>query len=185
MSAQNVYPGQGFLHTLVPLKGWYRESALDAAGYLTSDVNINSDNSPAVSGLVVHGEDIVTRTDPYSGLTTGGPGTLGFEMGCGPGDGVPMTLWSGPGEPDVSNPGVIPGVANAGSTDYPPDFGTVLPRMTNQNLVALVHTGAYEIETTEVDADQTYTGGQALRAVTSNTNANAGSRAGVQAADAC
>lgn len=166
-------PGQAFHHSLKPLKGWYEDSAIDAAGKLTSNVNIGGTGLPAVRGLIVHAASMQSETDPYGG-TTSGPQLYGFEMGCGPAQGIPMILWTPPTDPDVYNPGVPTGVPVYGTTSEIAEWGSVLPSISGGNLVALVLTGAYELETTEFDTAQTYATGQGLRAVTSNTDANAG-----------
>ena len=174
MSAAYTYPGQAFDHTLQTLKGWYRESSLDAEVAISSNVNINSTNEPVYPGMVVHPVSVNAAIAPYGTGGGTGPGTFVVEMGCGTGMGMPMWLWSGANDPDVSNPGVIPGDPVYGTTARPPQFISVLPRVTNQNLVALVSSGGYEVETTEYDSAQTYAPGEGLRTVTSNTNANAG-----------
>lgn len=172
-----AYAGQNFRNTLNPLKGWYRESALDAEVTPSSNVNLNSAAAPLTSGLCLHATGANANTDPYGGAING-PGTLVVEMGCGPTHGVPMFLWPGSTDPDVSNPGTIPGDPVYGSTANPPDWIPVLPVVPTgtaiTNMVALVATGTYELETTEYDTAQTYTAGQPLRSVTSNTLANGG-----------
>jgi hypothetical protein len=174
-----VYPGQAFDHTLTPLKGWYRESALDAEVALSSNVNIGSAAIPATAGICVHATDHGARSpyEVYGGAMTG-PQTLIVELGCGPTHGMPMFLWTNSTDPDVYNPGVISGVPAYGNTTYPADFYSVFPPIAGStvptNLVALVASGGYELETTEYDADQTYASGQPLRAVTSNTDTNGG-----------
>jgi hypothetical protein len=172
-----TYPGQAFDHTLVPLKGWYRESALDVECTPSSNVNINSASAPVTSGLCIHGTNVNANTDVYGGQING-PGTVIFEMGCGPTHGVPYFTWPNSTDPDISNPGTIPGDPVYGSTAHPPDWIPVLPTVPTgtavTNMVALVGTGGYELETTEYDTAQTYVVGQPIRAVTSNTLANAG-----------
>ena len=173
-----AYPGQAFDKAMVPLKGWYRETALDMEVAFSSNVNIGSNNTPATPGLCVHLTDVNASVDFYGGTTTG-PGTGVVEMGCGAGHGVPLFLWTGQSEPDVYNPGVTAGVPAYGNSTYgPPDHISVFPPVSGGtvpiNLVALVAIGAYELETTEFDTDQTYAAGNGLRAVTDNTNANAG-----------
>lgn len=174
MSSNYVYPGQAYAHTLTALKGWYEYGALDVEIAIGSNVNIGSVGTPPASGLVLHGVSVNANTDFYGGQING-PGTVVAEMGCGAVHGLPYYLWPGANDPDVSNPGVPPGVAVYGDTTYgPPDQVPALPSATNQNMVALVATGGYELETTEFDTAQTYTPGLYLRAVTSNTLANAG-----------
>lgn len=175
MSSNYTYPGQSYAHTLTALKGWYRETALDAEVKPTTNVNIGSAGLPLQSGLTVHAVGVGTYTDPYGGAISG-PSTFTVEMGCGSDQGLPIFLWSGSNEPDITNPGVPAGTSAFGDSTYgPPDFGAVFPGQTGtENMAALVGSGAYELETTEFDTDQTYAPGQYLRTVTSNTSANAG-----------
>ncbi len=168
-----VYPGQAFDHTLQALKGWYRETALDAEVALSSNVNIGGNATPATAGLVVHGTDLTNNSDAYGSPMTG-PKSFVVEMGCGPAHGMPMYLMSRPTDPDVYNPGTVAGDPVYGTANRPADFFPVFPAIQNQKLNALIASGAYELETTEYDTAQTYATGQPLRAVTSNTDANAG-----------
>lgn len=168
-----TYPGQNADHALTPLKGWFRETALAVEGTIGSNVNIGGVATPPCSGLVVHGVSVNANTDPYGGLFNG-PGFLVFEMGCGAAQGPPIFLWPNSFDPDISNPGVIPGDPAYGTVSRPPDFISVLPKVSGQNMTGLVGLGAYELETTEFDTAQTYTVGNGLRTVTSNTDANAG-----------
>lgn len=173
-----TYPGQAFDHTLQALKGWYQEYSLDAEVKFSSSVNIASTGLPATPGLVVHAVSWESNSNPYGGSMTG-PKNIVVEMGCGAAHGVPMFLWSRPTDPDVYNPGTPTGVPPYGTTAYPADFYPVLPAIVNgsnsgQLMNALVALGGYELETTEYDHDQTYTAGNGLRSVTSNTDANAG-----------
>lgn len=175
MSSAYTYPGQAYAHTLTALKGWYRESALDAECKLTPNVNLNSTGNPVVSGLVAHSVGVNANADPYGGVVNG-PGTFQIEMGCGTDMGLPLWLWPGQNEPDISNPGVPAGTSAAGDATYgPPDFLSVFPGQTgNENMPALVSSGGYEVETTEFDTTQTYLVNQYLRTVTSNTDINGG-----------
>jgi len=168
-----TYPGQAYDHTLLALKGWYREMALDAEVAIGSNVNLNSTSAPVTMGLVVHAVSVNAALSPYGESITG-PGTYVVEMGCKKGHGMPMYLWSSPQDPDVSNPGVIAGDPAYGVTSRPPEFVSILPRITGQNLVALVASGGYELEDTEYDTAQSYNIGDPLRAVSSNTDANGG-----------
>lgn len=173
-----TYPGQAFDNTMTPLKGWYRETALDVEVAIGSNVNIGSNATPPTQGLCVHAVDRNTNPDPYGGSVSG-PGTVVVEMGCaGATHGPPIFLWTPSTDPDAYNPGVPSGTPAYGTTSYPPDFLSVFPPVSGStmpiNLVGLVGIGAYELETTQFDTAQTYAAGQPLRAVTSNTNANAG-----------
>lgn len=170
-----AYVGQAAQHTLTALKGWYREAALDAEVSInTTTVNLGGTTGDGliVSGLCIHAVSTTANTDPYGGTFTG-PGTMTAEIGCGPAHGLPMFLWPNANDPDVANPGVLPGNAYS-STTVEPDFVPVFPLYQLQNMVALVASGAYELETTEFDTTRTYAPGDALRAVTNNDNANGG-----------
>lgn len=173
--ANYQYPGQAFTRDLKPLKGWYNESGIDAAGVLTANVNIGGVGTPAQRGQIVHIAGVQTLVEAYGGLTTG-PQLFNFEMGCATAQGPPLWLWTPPTDPDAYNPGVPTGVPVYGTTNYPPDFAPVLPNIEGGNLVALVGTAALEVETTEFDTNValTYAPGQPLRAVNSNTDAAAG-----------
>lgn len=174
MSTTYSYPGQAYAHTLNPLKGWYELSALDADCRLSANVNLNSTGATVHSGSVVHATGKIAQSDPYGGTTTG-PGQLEVEMGCGAGHGPPIFLWPGNNEPDIVNPGVPTGTPVYGDSTYgPPDQVSIFPRAGGEAMPGLVGLGAYELETTEFDTAQTYTAGNGLRAVTSNTNANGG-----------
>lgn len=168
-----TYAGQAIDHTLVALKGWYREAALDAEVIPSSNVNIGSVGSPLTSGLCVHVTDFLPSVEPYGGVMDG-PATFEVEMGCGDGHGMPLWTWPGSTDPDISNPGVEAGAPIYGSGNTPPAWISVLPPAAGGKMPALVATGAYEFEITEFDTDQTYTAGNGLRAVTSNTDADAG-----------
>lgn len=82
-----------------------------------------------------------------------------FEMGC-VGDQMPIFLLQNSDDSDVSNSG--------GTLWYP-----IGPTGTLNGLVAK---GAYELETTEYDDDQTYLPNQPLRAIASNSNQTTGGR---------
>jgi hypothetical protein len=170
--------GQAFDHTLFALKGWYQEYALDVELKFSSNVNIGGVGTPGTPGLVCHAVSFSSNSDPYGGTMTG-PKNVVAELGCGAGHGVPLFLYSNPTDPDVYNPGVVAGDPAYGTASRPADFYPVFPGIadasgTGQNMNAFVATGGYELESTEYDHDQTYTAGNGLRAVTSNTDANGG-----------
>jgi hypothetical protein len=174
MSSNYTYPGQGYVHTLTALKGWYSETALDAECRPSANVNIGSNGSPINSGTVVHAVSAEAAFDVYGGVING-PGTFVVEMGCGSDQGFPFFVWPGSNDPDISNPGVPPGTSAAGDSTYgPPDAISVLPDVGGGRMPCLVAKGAYELESTEADFTQTLAVNQYLRAVTSNTLANAG-----------
>ncbi len=144
--------GNSFDHTLTALKGWPSQTALDFDAPLSTNVNINSTSAPVQSGMCVHNT------------------ALGFEMGANV-TMMPMFLWPGGTDYDVANPGVPAGVALGGTSSNLPGWIPIRP---TGKLSALVAVGAYELETTEFDTGQTYGINDPLRAVTNNTNANAG-----------
>lgn len=168
-----VYAGQAFYHTLVALKGYYREMALDAEVQLDENlVKI----SPVYAGVVVSplttASGIVPMIAPYGGPING-PGQLKVNLGA-TANTFPLYLYSRPTDPDVYNPGVLPGYgyngqppSGSGLPVRPPEHVPVLPRVTGQNLVALAATGSYELETTEFvfDAGNPYLPGQPLRSI--------------------
>jgi hypothetical protein len=167
-----TYPGQAFDNTLLALKGYYRDQALDIDGVIGSNVNLGSAALPVVSGMCVHLVASITNDAPYGN----GPAKMVFEMGCGPLHGIPMFLWPNVADFDVSNVQVPAGVPAYGSASVAPNAISSMPGYggTTGEVHALVAVGAYELETTEFDAAQTYVPGQVLRAVTSNTNTNGG-----------
>jgi hypothetical protein len=162
-----AYIGQMFDHVLNVLKGWPQMYALDIEGTLGAAVNINSTNVPPCSGLCVHVQSVIART--ANGVATG-PAKPVFEMGANV-NMMPLFLWPSWGDFDVNNPGVPAGTALGGTTTTLPAW---IPIQPSGNLVALVAKGPYELETTEFDTAQTYAPNDLLRAVTSNTDVNAG-----------
>lgn len=162
------YAGMMYEHVLNVLKGWPQPYALDIEGTLSSNVNINSLGlAPVVSGLCVHVQNLVAKTS--NGVATG-PNAVEFEMGANT-KMMPLFLWPSYTDYDVSNPGVPAGVVLGGTTTNKPGWVPIMPVGV---LVALVAKGPYELETTEFDTAQTYAANDYLRAVTSNTNVNAG-----------
>lgn len=147
-----VYPGQVFDHVLTPLKGWPSPTALDFDANISTNVNIGSVGTPPNSGQCVH----------YT--------ANGFEMGANL-TMMGMFLWPGGADFDVANQGVPAGIGLGGTTTYVPAWVPVRP---TGKLNALVCKGSYEFETTEYDTNQTYAVNDLLRAVTSNTDSNAG-----------
>ena len=131
---------------------WPRPTALDFNAALSSNVNINSTGLPPQSGMVVHNT------------------ANGFEMGANLTQ-MPIFLWPGYADFDVTNPGVPAGTALGGTTTNLPAWVPIRP---TGKLAGLVAVGAYELETTEFDTAQTYAINDLLRAVTSNTDVNAG-----------
>lgn len=152
-----TYLGQSFEHTLTVLKGPTAPAVgvLDFAAGLSSSVNINSTGLPPQSGMCVH-----YQSD-------------GFHMGASTNK-MPMFLWPGYADPDVNLPGVAAGVAKGGTSGASGVIPAWIGSHPSGILTALVGKGAIEIETTEFDTTQTYAINDYLRAVTSDTNANAG-----------
>lgn len=162
------YPGQMFDHTLDGLKGWPSPTAVDISGTISSNVNINSTGEDVRAGMCVH----------VASVTAGSPPEPVFEMGANVTK-MPIFLWVGTDGYDVSNPGVPAGVALGGTGGVlgTPGSGTVpawIPIRPTGRVNGLVAIGGYELETTEFDTDQSYSPNDPLRAVTSNTNADAG-----------
>jgi hypothetical protein len=180
-SGYTGYLGQVFDHQLIALKGWPFESAVDIVGLLSSNVNINSTGQPAQAGQCVHATTAVATTASFSVAT--GPPPVNLEMGANSGNSnnvynVPLFLTTGSADFTVSNPGVAAGIALGGDSTHTPAWVPAIPA---GYLHALVSLGAYELETTEFDTSLTYRLGQPLRAVTSNTDANAGKLTNVNA----
>lgn len=163
--ADYSYLGQSFQKRLNPIKGWPIPDILDIVGTLSTNVNISSTHAPVVSGLCVHIESLVAPSG-----TNPGPNGVEFEMGA-VGNDMPLFLWPSSTDFDVSNPGVPAGVVLGGTTT---DKAGWVPIFPTGALVALVAKGPFELETDQYDTDQTYAANDFLRAVTSNTNANAG-----------
>jgi hypothetical protein len=146
-------PSQMFKNTLNPLKGWPSPTALDFTGKLHSAVTID----PLPAGRCVHVHDI--EAVAYGPGTSGGTprfktGVIATQMG--------IFLFQGSADFDVANPGGT-------------DWYSIAPKGIMSGLVA---TGAYELETTEYDTAQTYTPNQALRAVSNDSDATAGTGGG-------
>lgn len=157
-----TYVGQQFDNTLTALKGWPKEHPLDIEGTLSSSVNIGGVYTPAKSGQVVH---ITTLT-----AKTNAPNTLTFEMGAKLNQ-MPIFLIPNSTDFDVQNRGVPDGVVLGGTSTYKPAWVPINPTGV---MVGLVGKGEYEFESTEFDTAQTYAANDYLRAVTSNSDANAG-----------
>lgn len=162
------YPGQMFSYVMDALKGWPSPYAVDIDGTLSSNVNINSTGNPVYAGMCVH---VASVSSPGGGTgTTNGVPIPVFEMGANLKK-MPIFLWCGSNDWDVSNPGVPAGTVLGGTTSVLPGWVPVRP---TGKLMGLVAVGGYELETTQFDTAQTYSPNQLLRAVTSNTDANAG-----------
>lgn len=160
------YPGTSFDHTLTGLKGFPTESHLDLDGTLSSNVNIGGIGTQPLAGQVVH----VASTTTGVGSNGNGPNVPVFEMGAHLTQ-MAIFLWPSALDFDVSNAGVPAGVALGGTTTNLPAWVPIRP---TGKLVGLVAKGSFELESTEYDTNQTYAVGDLLRAVTSNTDANAG-----------
>ena len=172
----STYAGQMYDHTLEALKGWFHMSALDIDGTLSSNVNINSTNDPVQPGMVVH-VSAVSAPGAGTNFNNGVPIPV-FEMGASVTQ-MPIFLRNGTSGYDTTNPGVPAGTPLGGSGGVAGSPGSgVVPAWVSVRptgkLSGLVATGGFELETTEFDTAQTYAVNDPLRAVTSNTNANAG-----------
>lgn len=171
-----TYAGQMYDHTLEALKGWFQMSALDIDGTLDAAVNIGGVGNPVQAGMVVH---VSSTTAPGGGtnFNNGVPIPV-FSMGANVTK-MAIFVMRGTAGYDVSNPGVPAGVALGGTGGVlgTPGAGTVpgwVSIRPTGKLSGLVATGGYELESTEFDTDQTYSPNDPLRAVTSNTDADAG-----------
>ncbi len=99
------------------------------------------------------------------------------EPGVGVGKGLPIYLLSGQADFDVSISNLPTGVSYPGNSSYPLPAISSQPGYqgsTIQVQIGIIVNQGFEFETTEFDTAQTYTAGQPLRAVLSNTDANAG-----------
>lgn len=164
----STYLGNVYDHFMDALVGYPREHALVINGVIGSNVNINSTGLPANAGSCVHVQTTQT-TGGGTGTTNNVPEAV-FEMGANL-KMMPCFLWTASDGYTVSNPGVPAGVALGGTTTNVPGWVAAFPA---GRVVALVGKGDFELETTEFDTNQTYLPNQLLRAVTSNTDANAG-----------
>lgn len=163
-----TYPGQMFDHTLDALKGWPNPCAVDISGTLSSNVNRGSTGLPIYGGMCAHVQSV----------TAGSPPEPIFEMGANLAM-MPIFLWVGDADYDVSNPGVPAGTPLGGSGGVlgSPGSGTPpawVPIRPSGHVMGLVAVGGFELETTEFDTAQNYSPNDPLRAVTSNTDTNAG-----------
>jgi hypothetical protein len=131
-------------HVLNPLKGWPNPTALDFSAPLAASVLETVD--PVFAGRVGH-------------LNTSGEYELGVPNGqSGHKVHMPMFFFPNSDDPDVSNPGGV-----TGSSDDDPEGWVAVQR---GNMLALVATGAYELETTEFSTLESYEPGDALQAAT-------------------
>lgn len=99
----------------------------------------------------------VVRLNASGEFEMGLPNTVGAAH-------MPIFLWSGAADTDVSNPS---------STSGPGEWAAALP---DGYLVGLVAVGAWELETTEYDSAQSYNPGDALTATPNNTDSATGGR---------
>lgn len=132
-----------FEQALTPIKGWFDEAALDFEGILSAAVTFG-----VPAGRCVH----VSAVNP-----NGNKQTPEFEMGVA-GTQMGMFLIQGSGDFDVSNPGTTA----SGSFMHQAIAPTGV-------MSALVAEGAYELQTTEYDAVQTYLPNDLLTAGPSNS----------------
>ncbi len=139
-------PRSMMAHTLNPLKGWPHNAALDFSAPLSATALASA---PIFSGSCVH---LTTNTAVV--------GNVEYDLGCPKTSGkwhMPLFLFPNSDDPDVSNDGGI-----YGTSDDAPEGWAAVKR---NNVLALVATGAYELETTEFDDDD-YAAGDALRSGT-------------------
>lgn len=131
-------PSQAFEHGLNPRKGWFQPHALDCQAKLSDNVTFD-----VPAGRVAH-------------LNAAGE----YEMGIS-GTKMPIFLFSGSTDADVSNPGTSAGGYFAHQAIMP-----------DGDMLGLVATGGYEVETTEFEVTSSYGAyarNQLLTATASNT----------------
>lgn len=162
------YLGKQFDRTGAPSRGFRLDNWQTMP--CVRSANVNS-SVVLYAGQVAHGVSTTTLSGPLKQY----PRHV-IEPGCGPGHGMPLYLLSSQPDFDVSVQGVPPGTAVYGSTTDPWASVSAMPGYgaPSSVLTAVTASTGIEFETTEYDTAQTYVNGQALRAVTSNTDANAG-----------
>ncbi len=131
-------------HVLNPLKGWPQNAALDFSAPISAAALAATETGVLYAGSCVH-------------LDTNGEYALGCEKAsalCH----MPIFLFPNSDDPDVSNDGGITGTVN----DDPDGWAAVK----RNNVLGLVATGGYELETTEYIGTPTI--GKALKALTSD-----------------
>lgn len=168
-SVSNPY-GRPYDHHLQVVKGNDPVYLNTTRGRLHSAVDTST--VLVYPGRVVHVFNTTVVSQP---ITNMGPPLPNFKMGC-VGAKHPAYLRSGLYDYYSSNKGTPSGVAASGSTSYPPNWFSTNPSsdLTKAVLSAIQWNPNLELETTEYDTDQTYSTGEFLRAVTSDSLATAG-----------
>ncbi len=171
MSTDFNFRGKAYDHALVILQGGHPDFLNTKRGKLSSNVTTTTVTPHA--GRCVHISAVSYIRGPLGNL---GPTQATFEMGCAGDQAPPYYLWNGLYDWSVSNKGTPSGVASQGTSSSPPRWYSFLPssNLSSAILTAVAGNHNMELETTEFDTDQTYASGNSLRAVTSNTLANAG-----------
>lgn len=144
-------PRQMTAHTLEAPKGWPSPHAVDFSAKLSANVTID----PVFAGRVVH-------------LNASGEFEMGLPTTVKAGH-MPIFLFANSDDPDVSNPG----------GDAATEKGIWVAIAPTGKLVGLVAAGAYELESTEFEAEATagtYAPGDCLSATADNANAVTGGR---------
>lgn len=173
MSSNFSFPGNQYDHFLNIVQGGHPDFLPKVAGTLSSNVTAELATVTPHAGQVVH---VVTPQALTQPLTSRGPYLAQFEMGCAVDKAPPIWLENGLYDKCITNKGTPAGTAAQGTTSVPPSWYSLIPAShpTFAVLNGVVGFAGLQLETTEYDTDQTYTSGQPLRAVTSNSNANAG-----------
>lgn len=144
-------PRQMTAHTLEAPKGWPSPHAVDFAAKLSANVTID----PVFSGRVVH-------------LNASGEFEMGLPTAVGASH-MPIFLFNNSDDPDVENPG----------GDAATVSGVWVAIAPTGKMMGLVAAGAYEMESTEFEAEATagtYAPGDPLSATADNTDATTGGR---------
>lgn len=137
-------PRSMLAHVLNPLKGWPSQSALDFHAKMSSTALASTD--PVFAGRCGH-------------LDTNGEYALGVPDAVSSGKiHMPIFFFPNSDDTDVQNDGGVSGTAD----DDPEGWAGVL----RGNMLGLVATGGYELETTEFNTTQSYAPGDALQAAT-------------------
>ena len=146
-------PRQMTAHTLEAHKGWPRPHAVDFTAKLSANVTFD----PLFAGRCVHVND---SGEYQTGVPDASPGAKLY---------MPIFVFQNSDDPDVDNPGGITGAVN----DDPGGWMAVAP--TGQ-IMGLVATGAYELETTEFVDTVSYLPNDALKSTNDDSDADVGGK---------
>lgn len=139
-------PRSMLAHVLNPLKGWPNQAALDFHAKMSASALATTD--PVFAGRCGY-------------LNASGEYALGVPNGTSSGKiHMPIFFFPNSDDPDVQNDGGV-----SGSSEDDPEGWAAVKR---NNMLGLVATGGYELETTEFNTSQTYAPGDALQAATAD-----------------